>query len=180
MSIIYLDMDGVLADFFGGIQKFYGVDHWKMLKEDQILGVKGTDFFYKLDPFESAHKLVEHVKTVAWQNEMHWGVNTSPLRGDMMNSAYWKRRWLEAEGIMPDVDKLVITGRKEQYAVNKFDGSPNILIDDKPTNITRWQEKGGIGIRYQANEYDLEYLFPKLQEAVEYAISGNFKYPNGV
>ena len=147
MSIIYLDMDGVLADFFGGIQKFYGVEHWKMLKEDQILGVKGTDFFYKLDPFESAHKLVEHVKTVAWQNEMHWGVNTSPLRGDMMNSAYWKRRWLEAEGIMPDVDKLVITGRKEQYAVNKFDGSPNILIDDKPTNITRWQEKGGIGIR---------------------------------
>ena len=29
MSKIYLDMDGVLADFFGGLAKFYGVEHWK-------------------------------------------------------------------------------------------------------------------------------------------------------
>ena len=180
MSIIYLDMDGVLADFFGGIAKHYGVDHWKMVKEDKIYGLKGTDFFYKLDTFDTTYKLVEHVKHVAWQNEISWGINSSPLRGDMMNSSYWKRRWLEAESIMPEVENLVFTGRKEQYAINKFDGSPNILIDDKPTNITKWIEKGGIGIRYQANEDDLEYLFPKLQEAVEYATSGNFKYPNGV
>ena len=160
-------MDGVLADFFGGIQKFYGVEHWKMLKEDQILGVKGTDFFYQLDAFDTAYKLVDHVKDVSLKAKISWGINTSPLQGDMMNSAYWKRRWLEDMGWMPDVDNLVITGRKEQFAVNKFDGSPNILIDDKPTNITKWNEKGGIGIRYQANENDLEYLFPKLQEAID-------------
>ena len=178
MSIIYLDMDGVLADFFGGIQKFYGVEHWKMLKEDQILGVKGSNFFYTLDAFNDAPKLVSEVKHIAWQNEMGWGINSSPLKGDMMNSAYWKRRWLEDHGWVPDTDKLIFTGRKENHAVNKFDGSPNILIDDKPTNLTRWIAKGGIGIRYQANEDDLEYLIPKIQEAVENVTSGNFKYPN--
>ena len=30
---IYLDMDGVIADFFGGLQKYYGVDHWKNLPD---------------------------------------------------------------------------------------------------------------------------------------------------
>ena len=27
-TTIYLDMDGVLADFFGALAKFYDVDHW--------------------------------------------------------------------------------------------------------------------------------------------------------
>ena len=32
----------------------------------------------------------------------------------------------------------------------------------------RWEEKGGIGIRYQANEDDLEeYLFAKLEAIIE-------------
>ena len=28
---LYLDMDGVIADFFGGIERFYNVAHWKDL-----------------------------------------------------------------------------------------------------------------------------------------------------
>ena len=178
MSKIYLDMDGVLADFFGGLAKFYGVEHWKMVKEDKIYGLKGSNFFHTLDAFDTSQDLIDFVKHNASKNDMQWGINSSPLRGDMMNSSYWKRRWLEDHGWIPDIDNLIFTGRKEQYAINKFDGSPNILIDDKPTNIARWIEKGGIGIRYQANEDDLEYLFPKLKEAIDSVISGNFKYPN--
>lgn len=180
MSVIYLDMDGVIADFFGGIAEHYGVDHWKMVKEDKIYGLKGTDFFMNLKPFETSSKLVDFVKHIAWQNEIQWGINSSPLRGDMMNSSYWKRRWLEHMGWMPAVENLIFTGRKENYATSTFDGLPNILIDDKPTNIKRWIEKGGIGIRYQANEDDLEYLFPKIQEALDERRSGNFKYTNRI
>lgn len=165
MNTIYLDMDGVIADFFGGLEKFYGVDHWKMVKEDSILGLKGTDFFNTLEPFENTSaQLVDHVRKVpGWD----WGICSSPLRDDHFNSAYWKRVWLDDRTWLPSIDKLIFTTRKHRYAVNKLDGSPNILIDDKPTNIKAWNDAGGIGIRYQANEDDLEeYLFVKLEEAL--------------
>ena len=69
---------------------------------------------------------------------------------------------------MPKVSNLIFTGQKENHAINELDGTPNILIDDKPSNIKRWEAKGGIGIRYQANEDDLEeYLFAKLEAIIE-------------
>ena len=44
---LYLDMDGVIADFFGAIEKKFEIDHWKDL-EDPLLAIKGfknTDWF---------------------------------------------------------------------------------------------------------------------------------------
>ena len=29
--------------------------------------------------------------------------------------------------------------------MDKIDGTPNVLIDDKPDNVGRWTAKGGIG-----------------------------------
>ena len=54
--IVYVDLDGVLADFFGGVEKLYGVDHWKQLVSDKtkdlkmevINKIQGTDFFATL------------------------------------------------------------------------------------------------------------------------------------
>jgi hypothetical protein len=75
--------------------------------------------------------------------------------------------WLTEKGFLPEVDKMIFTGQKEHFAVDSLDGTPNILIDDKPSNIKRWIEAGGIGIRYQANEDDLEeYLFDEITRSV--------------
>lgn len=164
--MIYVDMDGVIADFFYGLERFYGVDHWKMLREDSILGLKDTNFFYTLDPFDTSADLIQHVRELT--GGIEWGINTSPLRYDRDNSAYWKRRWLEDHGWFPGADRFIVTGRKEKYATTELDGKPNILIDDKPSNIKAFNDKGGIGIRYQANEDDLEeYLFVQIEEAIK-------------
>ena len=161
---VYLDMDGVLADFFKGLEQFYNVRHWKQIqdKEKSIQALAGTDFFNTLDVFETSQELVNFAKETG-----DWGICSSPLRGDRDNSAYWKRVWLTEKQFLPEVDKLIFTGQKENFAVDKIDGTPNILVDDKPSNIKRWNEAGGIGIRYQANEDDLvEYLFEEIKHAL--------------
>jgi hypothetical protein len=53
---------------------------------------------------------------------------------------------------------------KERHAVNP-DGSPNILIDDRGTNIVAWRARGGIGIKYQADEDSLNIVKTALDKA---------------
>ena len=165
--IVYVDMDGVLADFFGGVEKLYGVGHWKELNADNKLDLKqevinriaGTDFFATLPKFDSAGELISMVKEFTGGN---FSINTSPLRGDNENSAKYKKLWIQNNIEQPD--EIVITGRKESYAKDKASGTPNILIDDRPVNIQRWQNAGGYGILYQANRDPLSKVKTALEQ----------------
>ena len=149
--MIYVDMDGVIADFFGGLERYHGVPHWKLVKEKSILDLQGTNFFYTLDPFETSGQLIQHVRKLTRGED--WGINTSPLRGDNENSGKYKKVWISNNIDKPD--EVVVTGRKEAFAKDKADGTPNILIDDRPINIQRWENAGGHGILYQANRDSL-------------------------
>jgi len=166
---VYLDMDGVIADFFGGIEKKFDVDHWKSIQDKEIAfaSLANTNFFNTLDRFEVSDDIVEFVKLIS-NND--WGICSSPMRGDTMNSAYWKRVWLNRmEYVPPLIENMIFTSNKHKYAINELTFKRNILIDDKPQNIERWERAGGIGIRYQANEDDFsEYLVPTLKEALRY------------
>ncbi len=157
--IVYLDMDGVLADFFGGVEFLYGVEHWKELTNDKTKDLKkqvidritGTDFFAVLPKFPTADALIDMVKKFTGGK---FSINTSPLRGDHENSAKYKKVWIANNIEQPN--DIVVTGRKETYAKDKGTGTPNILIDDRPVNIQRWQDAGGYGILYQANRDSLD------------------------
>ena len=162
---IYLDMDGVLADFFAEYAKLAGVTSGNYrdippAKADPTLDkMVGTDFFARLPKFPTADGLVklvlQYVKT--------YNICSSPLRGDHKNSEHYKREWI-AKHLNPQPAEIVITGQKERWAVNK-DGSPNILIDDRGTNIVAWRARGGIGIKYQADEDSLNIVAAALKSA---------------
>ena len=165
--VVYIDMDGVLADFFGGVEKLYGVDHWKQLssdktkdlKQDVINRIQGTDFFATLPEFPTADQLIAMVKKFTGGS---FSILTSPLRGDHEVSTKYKKLWIEQH--IDNPEQTIITGRKESYAKDKASGTPNILIDDRPVNIERWQGAGGYGILYQANRDSLNKVKKGLEE----------------
>ena len=164
---VYLDMDGVLADFFGGVEKMYGVEHWKQLTNDKTKDLKkevidritGSNFFATLPKFSTADALIDMVKKFTGGK---FSINTSPLRGDNENSAKHKKTWISNNIAKPE--DIIVTGRKESYAVDKGTGTPNILIDDRPINIQRWQGRGGYGILYQANRDSLDKVKKGLED----------------
>lgn len=174
---VYLDMDGVIADFFGALANQYKVDHWKSIQDrDRIFAeMRNTNFFVTIPEFygdqgdgiyQRSLAIIDKVKELCGDD---WGICSSPLRGDHNNSAYWKREWLRVrDWIPPKIENMIFTSNKHKYAYNVITRSSNILVDDKPENINQWNEAGGIGILFQNNQDDLkEYLFVELEKAIE-------------
>jgi len=165
---IFLDMDGVLADFFAEYAVLAGLPPGSSYrdvppaKNDPTLNkMVGTDFFYRLPKFASADKLVAMVVKIFGG----YSICSSPLRGDHENSGVQKTRWIQAN-LNPQPNRILIESRKERHATQP-DGTPNILIDDRKDNIIKWEAAGGIGIKYQADENGLDVVAAGLRRALE-------------
>jgi len=151
---IYLDMDGVIADFFTELARHYNVNHWKDLpeKNESVKALKGTDFFERLPKFPTSDELVEFIHELTNGN---WYILSAPLRDDYDHSISLKRKWLANHGYTPK--DAYFSSVKEKYAVNE-NGQSNILIDDREEKLKAWTQNHGIGILYQANKHSLKEL----------------------
>jgi 5'(3')-deoxyribonucleotidase len=160
-------MDGVLADFFTEYAKLAGIDSGNYrdippAKTDPTLNkMIGTDFFARLPKFKVADSIVKTAVSVFG----HYNICSSPLRGDHKNSEEQKTVWIKKH-LNPQPKQIIITPRKEKYAVQP-DGTPNILIDDRGSNISAWESAGGIGIKFQADEDSFETIKMGLKRAFE-------------
>ena len=154
--IVFVDMDGVIADFFSEYAKMAGVkdgDYRKIPRNKinpTLNSMIGTDFFNRLPKIATADMLIEIVVSYTGGD---YSILSSPLRGDKNNSAKWKKLWL-GRNMKIQPRNVIITSNKSVYA--KSNGISNILIDDRGANIERWQAAGGHGIKYQADEDSLQ------------------------
>ncbi len=171
-SEVYLDMDGVLCDFFEEYAKLagnprdgtgkYNYRNIPAAKTDPTLNkMIGTDFFARLPKFPTTDALVSMVIKIFG----HYNICSSPLRGDHENSAHHKKVWLE-QNLSVQPTRVIITPNKAKHAVQP-DGTPNILIDDRGSNITSWEAAGGVGIKYQADEDGLDVVVEGLKRAIQ-------------
>ena len=148
---IYVDMDGVIADFFGEWAKLMGVDHFSDIKDAQpaLQKIRDTDdFWLRLPVLPEAKNLLNLIKEVKGE----YSICTSPLADDP-NSEKHKRTWVEKHLAFFPPKAVYVTHNKPQFATAK-DGTPNILIDDYGVNINAWEAAGGIGFKYKDHKFE--------------------------
>ena len=153
-SQIYVDMDGVLADFFGEWARLMDVEHFTDINKkhdinDALQKIRDTDdFWLRLPLLPEAKNLLNLIKQV----KGNYNICSSPLADDP-NSEKHKRTWVEKNLSFFPPDNVYITHDKAQYATNE-DGTPNILIDDYGVNIRKWEAAGGIGFKYKDHKFE--------------------------
>jgi hypothetical protein len=162
--ILYIDLDGVLADLFNHVAEIHDVDHYNQLTKAEwehfLANTDAYHLFMTLPPFPTANDLLGMVKDLFGG----YRILSSPLSYDKAGSMAGKRAWLEQHITVP-ADGWIFDHNKSKYAV-QADGTPNILVDDWKKNIIPWRERGGIGIKFQSDEDSIEDLRQQLEEVL--------------
>ena len=151
---IYVDMDGVLADFFGEWAKLMKVDHFSKIDKEHKIGdalqaIRDTDeFWLNLPMLPQAKQLLSVIKQIKGE----YNICSSPLADDP-NSEPHKREWIKKNLAFFPPKEVIITHNKPQYAT-KEDGTPNILIDDFGKNVDAWEAAGGTAFKYKDHKFE--------------------------
>ena len=147
---IYLDMDGVVANFNKRFKDLSG------LLPDQFIEKNGKNAFWEL--IDEKHKVafwrgIEIMpgaeKLVNFVSQYPYEMLTAP--STKKQSVIGKSLWIRDKvgTLYPSRPKVTYRPAKEKHNVKpdltKFD----ILIDDKMSTIDRWDAKGGTAIFYQ-------------------------------
>jgi hypothetical protein len=171
IPMLYLDMDGVQADFFTSWALWHGekinnpeIQRYKQIgdkekREESIraLQAEGPEFVYKffatLPPLPNGMALVDWIK----RNKIPCTILSAPLRSSPEDkqklitaaSIEGKKHWLSEHN--PGLP-MIFDGMKERYAMKG--GHPNVLVDDHKKYIESWEGKGGIGILHREQNTD--------------------------
>ena len=140
---IFVDMDGVLADFVQGVQgpKYLNGPLTDHLYDDNKIELSNKGLFKDLPLMPGMKDLINAVKDTG----VYWEILTCTGELNRKKVAQDKTTWIR-EHVDPGV-VITCTFKGEQKAAYAKPGS--ILIDDRPRNIKAWTDAGGIGILHK-------------------------------
>lgn len=150
---VYLDMDGVVADFDKRFKDLSGMEpkefeskygknaFWDFIDE----GDNKIKFWVGIEPMPNAQNLVSYIN-----KNFDYEMLTAPSvkKQSRLGKSLWIRNWTN-KGLFPSKPKInfKFSNNKQDFAAPK-----HILIDDKKRTIDQWNAAGGIGILYQSAE----------------------------
>jgi 5'(3')-deoxyribonucleotidase len=156
MPHLYLDMDGVQADFFGAWAAKNNVSNYKEIPDTETsineLATSSPEevykFFRELKPLEGGSKVVQWLN----QHNIPFTVLSAPLRGPYASaSVEAKKDWLDEYNPGTTQD-AIFTQHKHKYALNGSE--PNVLVDDYGKYLNLWSNAGGIAIKHEDSNAD--------------------------
>lgn len=142
-NTLYLDMDGVVADFNEYAYRVHGFDPEVEYPDKEWNEIAKNPRLYKdLKKTPYADDLVNFCRTFARMNDMDFYFLTAVPKSNRLHWAFYdKVTW--ALFFFTDVPVHFGPFSKDKHIhCNKGD----ILIDDRLSNIQEWKHAGGIGI----------------------------------
>ena len=151
MPHLYLDMDGVQADFFRAWADMNNVPNYKLIPNpEEAIGKLANSsaeqvyqFFKDLKPLTGGMRIIMWLKN----NKIPYTVLSAPLRGPFkQNSIEGKKHWLDQYNSGTSGDAIFTSG-KFKYATQA--GEPNVLVDDYGKYLEAWSAAGGIAVKHE-------------------------------
>ena len=156
-TVIYCDMDGVLADFDVGFKLLSGGksadqfdaegrtnDLWKLILNSPNNGI---DWWATLPKTNDCDVLWKFITSSGYPVKIL--SSTSSRRSNSTSAEIGKRRWLSIKlSPVPKDENIILVDSseaKKEYAL----GPNHILIDDLPSNIAQWRATGGTAIEHK-------------------------------
>lgn len=139
---LYLDLDGVMADFDGAFPAVFGLDH-RNLADAEMWGLINAHmtFFRDLPPMKGAldfFRSIEHLNPI---------ILTACPRTNYADVAAQKRAWVR-EHLSEHVQVLPVLGGHNKPLFMHAPG--DVLIDDYRKNTEAWAAAGGVAILHRA------------------------------
>lgn len=142
---IYVDMDGVVADFNKRFRDLSGMNpsdyeakNGKNAFWDFIDVKHKLAFWVGIPPMQDAQSLIDYVS----KHDYEMLTAPSIRKESLMGKGLWIRNWTN-KGLFPSKPKVNYKSAKEKH---KFAAPNHILIDDKKSTIDSWNAAGGVGI----------------------------------
>ena len=153
MKQLFLDLDGVFADFNKGVKNITGrepnnLPTWRLWSSIN----KKEDFWISLEPFNHASSFIESLKK--YNPIILTGLPSS--KKDLVSEH--KREWVEKH--LGDYEVITCLS-KDKHLHMKNPG--DVLLDDNIKNCTNWNNNGGVSILFDYPKRSIDEILCEIE-----------------
>lgn len=143
MTTLYLDLDGVFADFYKGARELTGHAHELDVHSSWIAIDQVDNFFWKLDPLPGAKEFFDEI---VGRSKYPVKILTAlpRLTGKLYTAVNDKTSWVRKHLGQIQVNCAPGWKGKAAFAIYK----DTVLVDDMRRNIDHWRKAGSVGVHH--------------------------------